>query len=181
MLASWDLSSAQRRHVAFALQAAFAPCESASGNSGIPGCHPYGASRVTSGGKSPCMMVAFTASRHFMATLGAPRPRRSGRNGNCSPTRVASSTRCCRRAVAVSTNSLLEDSRTSPAPNAWLCAHEDGASRGFFRCAHDQQVQEKQTLRLNRGTTDSHPTEEDTKASFQKVDRVNEHSHMCRK
>ena len=32
----------------------------------------------------PCMMAAFTASRHFMATLGAPRPRRSGRNGNCS-------------------------------------------------------------------------------------------------
>ena len=44
-----------------------------------------------------------------MATLGAPRPRRSARNGNCSPTRAASSTRCCRRAVAVSTNSLLED------------------------------------------------------------------------
>ena len=54
-------------------------------------------------------MAAFTASRHFMATLGAPRPRRSERNGNCSPTRVASSTRCCRRAVAVSTSSLLED------------------------------------------------------------------------
>ena len=54
-------------------------------------------------------MAAFTASRHFMATLGAPRPRRSGRNGNCSPTRVTSSTRCCRRAVAVSTNSLLQD------------------------------------------------------------------------
>ena len=54
-------------------------------------------------------MAAFTASRHFMATLGAPRPRRSERNGNCSPTRAASSTRCCRRAVAVSTNSLLED------------------------------------------------------------------------
>ena len=54
-------------------------------------------------------MAAFTASRHFMATLGAPRPRRSWRNGNCSPTRVASATRCCRRAVAESTNSLLED------------------------------------------------------------------------
>ena len=48
---------------------------SAGGNSGIPGCHQYGASRVTSGGKGPCMMAAFTASRHFMATLGAPRPR----------------------------------------------------------------------------------------------------------
>ena len=35
------------------------------------------------------MMAAFTASRHFMATLGAPRPRRSERNGNCSPTRAA--------------------------------------------------------------------------------------------
>ena len=55
------------------------------------------------------MMAAFTASRNFMATLGAPRPRRSERNGNCSPTRVASSTRCCHRAVAVSTSSLLED------------------------------------------------------------------------
>ena len=31
--------------------------------------------RVTSGDKGPCMMAAFTASRHFMATLGAPRPR----------------------------------------------------------------------------------------------------------
>ena len=55
------------------------------------------------------MTAAFTASRHFMATLGAPRPRRSERNGNCSPSRAASSTRCCRRAVAVSTNSQLED------------------------------------------------------------------------
>ena len=55
------------------------------------------------------MMAACTASRHFMATLGAPRPRRSERNGNCSPTRAGSSTRWCRRAVAVSTNSLLED------------------------------------------------------------------------
>ena len=59
---------------------------SAGGNSGIPGCHQCGAPRVTSGGRGPCMMAAFTASRHFVATLGAPRPRRS-----------------------VSTNSLLED------------------------------------------------------------------------
>ena len=81
----------------------------AGGNSGIPGCHQCGASRVTSGGRGPCMMAAFTASRHFMATLGAPLPRRSERNVNCSPTRVASSTRCCRRAVAVLTHSLLED------------------------------------------------------------------------
>ena len=35
-----------------------------------------------------------------------------------------------------------------------------------------------QTLRLNHGTTDSHPTEEDTKASIQKVDRDNE-LHTC--
>ena len=57
-------------------------------NSGIPGCHQCGTSRVTSGGKGPCMMAAFTVSHHFMATLGAPRPSRSERNGNCSPTRA---------------------------------------------------------------------------------------------
>ena len=114
---------------------------SSDGNNGIPGCHQYGASRVTPGGTGPCMMAAFTASRHFMATLAAPRPRGSGRNGNCSPTRVASSTRWRRRAVAVSTNSLPKDRARSPAHDAWLRAHQDAIGRGFFRCAHDQGVQ----------------------------------------
>ena len=78
-------------------------------NSGISGCHQCGASRVTSDGKGPCMMAAFTASRHFMTMLGAPQPGRSERNGNCSPTRAASSTRCCRRVVTVLTTSLFKD------------------------------------------------------------------------
>ena len=104
-----------------------------------------------------------------MAALGAPRPRRSWRNENCSPTRVASSTRCCRRAVAVSTNSLL--ARTSPAPDAWLRAHQNVGSHDFCRCAHGQRVEEKgnnqvQTLRLNHGTTDSHPTQEHSESIF---------------
>ena len=109
----------------------------------------------TAGGKNQC-----TASRHFMATLGAPRPRRFEQNGNCSPTRAASSTRCCRRAAAVSTNSLLEDRAR--------VQHMMRGCAPAFCCAHDQRVQEKQnklvqTLRLNHGTTDIHSTEEDTK------------------
>ena len=38
-------------------------------NNGIPSCHQCGTSRVTSGGKGPCMMAAFTVSRHFMVTI----------------------------------------------------------------------------------------------------------------
>ena len=130
MLASWDLSAQQTCRVC--------------GNSGIPGCHQYGASRVTSGGRGPCMTAAFTASRHFMATLGAPRPRRSWRHGNCSPTRVASSTRCCRRAVGCVDQCAARGSRTSSAPGAWLRAHQNVGSHDFTdRCAHGQRVEEK--------------------------------------
>ena len=89
------------------------------------------------------MMAAVTASRHFMAMLGAPRPRRSERNENCSPTRAASSTRCCRRAVAVSTTSLIEDRTRAQQHDARLRAHQDVRSRGFFRCAHDQKSSRK--------------------------------------
>ena len=88
------------------------------------------------------------------------------RNGNCSPTRAASSTRCCRRAMAVSTNSLLED--RARVQHMVRCAQQDVRSRAFFRCAHDQRAEEKlnklvQTLRLNHDTTDIHSTEENTK------------------
>ena len=38
-------------------------------NNGIPGCHQCGTSRVTSGGKGPCMMATFTVSRNFMVTI----------------------------------------------------------------------------------------------------------------
>ena len=89
-------------------------------------------------------MAAFTASRHFISMLGAPQPRRSERNGNCSPTRVASSSRWRRRAVAVH-QFAARGSRTSPAPDAWLRAHKNVGSGGFFTdsCAHGQRIEDK--------------------------------------
>ena len=107
MLASRDLSSAQQIRRVCA-SAALAPCSPSVGTMVLQ-VATNTAHRVTSGGRGPCMMAAFTASRHFMATLGAPWPLRARRNGNCNPTRVASSTRWRWRAVALSTNSLLED------------------------------------------------------------------------
>ena len=132
------------------------------------------------------MMAAFTASRHFMATLGAPRPCRSEQNGNCSPTRVASSTRCCRRAVAVSITSLLEDrarvqhlmrgcapTRMSEATtSAAVPMVKELRKRETTRCKHFAWTMAQQTVTQPKNTV---------KASFQKVDRVNEHSHVCRK
>ena len=75
--------------------------QSAGRNNGIPGCHQYGMSRVTSGDKGPSMMADFTASLHGGARCSSA----SSFWAKC----VASSARWRRRAVAVSTNSLLED------------------------------------------------------------------------
>ena len=66
---------------------------------------------------------------HEPPTLGAPQPRLSRVNGNCCPARMASSTRWRRRAVAVSTNSLLED--RARAQHLMRRAHEDVGSRFF--------------------------------------------------
>ena len=62
---------------------------------------------------------------------------------------------CCRRAVAVSTNSLLEDRARATAPDAWLRAPPECRKPRLLRlcpCAHGQRVEEKgniyvQTLR----------------------------------
>ena len=75
-------------------------------------------------------------------------------------------------------------SRTSPAPDACLRAHQDVRSRDLFSCAHDQRVQEKQnklvqTLRLNHGTTDIHSTEEDTK--MEHSESINTESRSSRR
>ena len=89
------------------------------------------------------MMAAFTASRHFTATLGAPRPRRSERNGNCkSHTRDVFHSLLPSRCGCVH-QFAARGSRTSPAPDAWLRAHKNAGSGGFFTdsCAHDHHRQ----------------------------------------
>ena len=110
--------------------------QSAGRNNGIPGCHQYGMSRVTSGDKGPSMMADFTASLHGGARCSSA----SSFWAKC----VASSARWRRRAVAVSTNSLLEGPRTSPAHDAGLRTHQNVRSRGFFNdsSAHDQHRQQ---------------------------------------
>ena len=107
MLASRDICLRLSRHVAFALQRHWR--------------HVVTASQMRLHRVTPLHGDARCSS-----------DRRSGRNGNCSPTRVASSARWRRRAVAVSTNSLLEDRAPSPAPDAWLRTHQNVRSHGFF-------------------------------------------------
>ena len=118
-------------------------------NNGIPGCHQYITSRLTSGGKGPCMMAAFTVSHHFMATLGAPRPSRAERNGNCSPTHAASSSRWRRRAAAGWTKSLEGRARVQH-----MRTHQNGICSSFST-VHDHHRQQTigrtmQTLQTNR-------------------------------
>ena len=142
---------------------------SADRNNGKPGCHQYGTSRVASGGNGPCMMVDFTASRHFMAALGASWPRRSGRNGNCGRWR--------RRGVVVSTNSLLEDraraqhmmlgcapTRMSEAAASSLTAAHMVDTDNKTSWANDANSSSKSQKPEPRQETDS--TEEETTGSY---------------
>ena len=74
--------------------------------------------------------------------------------------------------------------RTSPAPDAWLRAHQNFGSHDFCRCAHGQRVEEKgnnqvQTLRLNHGTTDSHPTEEHSEKHLFRKSIESTKTHTC--
>ena len=69
MLAPRDLSAAQQTRRVCA-SAALAPCSPPVATAAFQ-VATNAAHRVTSGGRGPCMMAAFTASRHFMATLGA--------------------------------------------------------------------------------------------------------------
>ena len=69
--------------------------------------------------KAICMMDASTASRHFVATLGSPRPRRSDRNGIAVPR--------ARRppvagAVVLSLCRRIRCSRIAHEPNTWCAA-----------------------------------------------------------
>ena len=124
-----------------------------------------------------------------MAALGARRPRRSGRNGNCGPTRVASSTRRRQRAVAVSTNSLLED-RARAQHMMRVCAptRMSEAAASSLTAAHiintdnkqvGQTMQKVQAYRrsLSHDKTDS--TEEETTGSYPfKCVRIGREQHV---
>ena len=155
------------RHVAFAHRRQWHHVARLVATTRIPGCHQYsGTSRVTSGGKGPCVMAVFTVSRHFTATLGAPRPRRSERNGNSSPTRTASSSRwrrgvlwlCrpihCSRAKHMRRSSCAHTRMSSAAASSAVPMIKE------FRKRQNKLVQ---TLRLNRDTTKIHSTDEGTK------------------
>ena len=127
-------------HVAFALQ----HWRNAAGhNNGIPSCHQYGASRVASGGNGLCMMAVFTASRHFMAVQSAcSSPSPLSEVGTAVPPFIFHSLLpSCYGCVD---HFAARGSRTSPAHDARLRAHQDVRNRSFLRCARDQRVQEKQ-------------------------------------
>ena len=103
-----------------------------------PSCHQHGASRVT----GPCMMAAFT---HFMATLGAPRPRCSGRNGNCSPTRVAY--------CGCVDHFAARGSCTNPEHEVWLRLHQSSRSRVLFTDNSPPTISTISSMNRSTGTS----------------------------
>ena len=86
-------------------------------------------------------MAAFTASRHFMATLGAPRLVVLGEMGTAVPHAWRLPLAA---AIVLWTNSLLED-RVRAQHLMRGCAHKNAGSGGFFTdsCAHGQRIEDK--------------------------------------
>ena len=126
MLASQDLSPAQQTCRVCA-SAALAPCS--------PPVAKVGFQVATNAARRECHPVAEARAgwpplpRH---ATGAPRPRRSWRNGNCSPTRVASSTRCCRRLMRGCAPTRMSEATTSAA----VPMVKELRKRETIRCKH---------------------------------------------